>query len=624
MVTRLAQIAKVALNSPLPQLDRLFDYAVPEHLVSTALPGVRVRVPFGRSKNQLDGYIVEIAQESDFEGKLSEIAEVISSARVLDSDVYQLCRAVADRQASSVADVFRLAIPDRSVAVEKKWLESFLETPNSLKGSSKRETALINPVIRDSVPVWVNEVVEAARDVLQRGGSTIIALPDFRDQSLVLTALHDAQLSDHVVDYSSSVAKSKRYSSFLSCLSREKSIVVGSRAVIYAPVRNLVQVIIWDDADSSHQEPSSPYSHTREVALLRQQIQQCDLKIFGHARSAEIARYLNLNFFTDSTKAFPIPKIANSDSDIRVDSLAWRAIRSGLEQGAVLVQVASKGTSSSAYCNECNSRAMCKSCNGPIWIDQRNMTRCRWCNAGNLDHTCKSCGSAKLRQGKPGSSRTVAEFGKAFPGARIIESTGDEPVLTAPDKSLVIATPGAEPLAKGGYTAVIILDANVALSKDSLRATEDAVRSWANAIALMHADGRAVVVGLAGTLATKFSLWSMAEIANHELATRTELRFPPAIRLASVGTTAELMQEVLPEVSKIAGVEILGPISITDKGTEVESRVLLKFEYSTGLALAEAIRALSLKISAGHQRFSAKSGRAMRPIRVKMDDQEVI
>ncbi len=188
MVTRLAHIAKVALNSPLPQLDRLFDYAVPEHLEGIALPGVRVRVPFGRSKNPLDGFIVEIAQESDFEGKLSEIAEVISSARVLDSDVYQLCRAVADRQASSVADVFRLAIPDRSVAVEKKWLESFLETPNSLKGSSKRETALINPVIRDSVPVWVNEVVEAARDVLQRGGSTIIALPDFRDQSLVLTA----------------------------------------------------------------------------------------------------------------------------------------------------------------------------------------------------------------------------------------------------------------------------------------------------------------------------------------------------------------------------------------------------------------------------------------------------
>lgn len=624
MVTRSAQIAKVALNSPLPQLDRLFDYFVPEHLAGIALPGVRVRVPFGRSKNPIDGYIVEIAQESDFDGKLSEIAEVISSARILDTDVYELCRAVADRQASSLADVLRHAIPDRSVAVEKRWLEGFAEADNTLRGSSLRETALINPVIKDSVPVWVNEIIETARDVLQRGGSTIIVLPDFRDQSLVLTALQKIQLSEHVVDYSSSIAKSKRYSSFLSCLSREKSIVVGSRAAIYAPVRNLVQVIIWDDADPSHQEPSSPYSHTREVALLRQQVQQCDIKVIGHSRSAEIARFLNIRFFEDSTKTFPIPKIANSKSDIRVDSLAWRAIKDGLEQGAVLVQVATKGASSSAYCTDCNSRAMCKSCNGPIWIDQRNMTRCRWCNAGNLDHKCQACGSAKLRQGKPGSSRTVAEFGKTFPGSRIIESTGDEPVLSAPNKSLVIATPGAEPLVQGGYAAVIILDAAVALSKDSLRATEDAVRTWANAIALMHANGRAAVVGLEGALATKFSLWSMAEIARHELAMRTELRFPPAIRLASVGTTAEVMAEVIPEVSKIEGVEVLGPISFKDKGQETESRVLLKFDYSTGLALAEAIKTLSLKISAGHQRFSAKSGRAMRPIRVKMDDQEVI
>ena len=50
-------------------------------------------------------------------------------------------------------------------------------------------------------------------------------------------------------------------------------------------------------------------------------------------------------------------------------------------------------------------------------------------------------------------------------------------------KKIVIATPGAEPTVAGGYEAVIVLDANQALSKDSLRASEDAVRNWSNAIA---------------------------------------------------------------------------------------------------------------------------------------------
>lgn len=624
MVSRAARIAKVAIDSPLPQLDRLFDYEVPEHLDTLANPGVRVRVPFGRSKKTVEGFLVEISDKSEFNGQLSEINEIVSAAPILDRDIYDLCRAVADRQASTASDVFRLAIPDRSVAVETKWLETFAVKPNQNAGSSKRETALVNPVFTEFGPKWVEEIVEMAREATVLGGSTIIVLPDFRDQALVFSALSQAQLSDLVLDYSSLQTKSKRYSSFLSCLSKDSAIVVGSRSAIFAPVRNLKKIIIWDDADPSHQEPSSPYSHTREVALLRQQIQNCDINILGHSRSVEVARYLNIKFFKDVTKPFPIPKVANSSSDLRVDSLAWQAIRSGLESGAVLVQVAAKGTSSSAYCSECSTRAMCKNCNGPIWIDQRNMTRCRWCNAGNLDFKCQSCGSASLRQGRAGSSRTVAEFGKAFPGAKIIEATGDEKVLKAPENSLVIATPGAEPTVRSGYTAVVILDANIALSKDSLRATEDAVRSWANAIALLNSSGRAVVVGLSGMLATKFSLWSMAEIANHELANRAELRFPPSIRLASIGTSAEIMQEVLPAFETIKGIEVLGPIAVKDRGAEVESRVLLKFDYSSGPALADALKALSLKLSAGHQRMNIKSGRAMRPIRVKMDDQEVI
>ncbi|HET8926481.1 MAG TPA: hypothetical protein VFN24_01470, partial [Microbacterium sp.] len=38
-------VARVLIDSPLPQLDRLFDYRVPEALIEQARPGVRVRVP---------------------------------------------------------------------------------------------------------------------------------------------------------------------------------------------------------------------------------------------------------------------------------------------------------------------------------------------------------------------------------------------------------------------------------------------------------------------------------------------------------------------------------------------------------------------------------------------------
>lgn len=619
-------IARVVIDSPLPQLDRLFDYLIPDDLIGQVVLGVRVRVQFGRSKNLLDAFVVELVETSDFAGELSPVAELVSVAPVLDPTVFALVRAVADRQASTASDVLRLAVPDRSVAVEKKWLESNSVAPNSKAfGKGYKQTALVDPHTTDEGPVWAIQIREKCVAAIQAGTSVIVVVPDFRDQAVLLEVLNAAELGSIVVNYTTDTQKSKRYSAFLSCLSMACSIVVGSRSAIYAPVRNLGEIIVWDDGDPSHHEPTSPYSHTREVALMRQRLQECNLLFLGHSRSTEVSRLVSLKFLEDVSSPFKLPRIANTDTDLRVDSMAWKAIREGLETGPVLVQVAAKGTATSVFCAACDKRAECGTCNGPLWIDERNYVKCRWCNAVNMDFRCQSCAETKLKQGAAGATRTIAEFGRAFAGVKLVEATAELKTETLKaGKFLVVATPGAEPRVVGGYSAVVILDANRALNRDTLRATEDAVRAWSNAIALGSAESRSVLVGVAGALANKFSLWSQAEIAQREFATRAELRFPPAIRLASIGTTKELVQEVQAELSKQPNLEVLGPMPVTERGGSSEWRILIKYEYSDGAKLAELLKALSLKLSAGQQRVSAKSGRAMRPIRIKMDDVEVI
>jgi primosomal protein N' (replication factor Y) len=243
----------------------------------------------------------------------------------------------------------------------------------------------------------------------------------------------------------------------------------------------------------------------------------------------------------------------------------------------------------------------------------------------NIDFRCSNCAGQKLKHGSAGTTRTIAEFGRAFPGVQVIEATADHKAsgLKA-GKYLVVATPGAEPSVAGGYESVVILDANRALNRDNLRATESAVRSWSNAIALGNQNARNVLVGVTGHLADKFSLWAQAEIADSEYASRKELGFPPAIRLASVGANKELIQVVLQDLEGLPGLEILGPMPITRNGIDTEWRILIKYQYAQGLKVAETLKALSLRLSAGQQRVSARTGRAMRPIRIKMDDVEVI
>ena len=592
-------------------------------------PGVRVRVPFGRGKSLLDAFVIELVDTPDFDGKLAEVAELVSSAQILSRNIYQLARSVADRQAATLSDVLKLAVPSRSVAVEKKWLAGprpLTDTPNTQKPQPLRATKLVEPRSLENTPIWVSEFLARAQLQIQANKSVIIAVPDYRDQAVLLAELAKSTLAENVVDYSSQQTKSIRYSAFLRCLLPLPVIVVGSRAAIYAPLQNLGEIIIWDDGDSSHLEPTSPYSHTREVAMIRQKIEDCSLFFASHARSSEIQRLVEMGYLQDESKAFAIPRLAITETAARVDGTAWALIRDAIESGAVLVQVSSRGTSTSAYCANCAERALCSSCNGPLWLDGQGHPRCRWCNSTNLNFSCSSCKNRTLRHGRAGSTRTSAEFGKAFPGAQIIESNGENRLeWITPGKRIVIATPGAEPRVLGGYQAVVLLDCNELMSRDSLKASEEAVRLWSNAIALLSPTGRAIAVGLAGQLGKKLALWSQSDIAAAELATRRELRFPPAIRMASISGEAQLLQRVSAILSEDPRIEVLGPMPIQSRDSGVQDwRSLLRFEYSHGAELAHFLKAQILLLTAGSKRVSAKSGRAQRPIRIKMDDAEVI
>ncbi|NEB49392.1 primosome assembly protein PriA, partial [Streptomyces sp. SID339] len=124
-------VARVLVDKGVLHLDRYFDYAVPEELDAEAQPGVRVRVRFGAGSRNvregrreggglIDGFIVERCAETDYNGPLAALAQVVSPEPVLDSGLLELARAVADRYAGSLADVLQLAVPPRHARAEAK------------------------------------------------------------------------------------------------------------------------------------------------------------------------------------------------------------------------------------------------------------------------------------------------------------------------------------------------------------------------------------------------------------------------------------------------------------------------------------------------------------------------
>lgn len=644
-------IARVLLDTPLPQLDRLFEYRVPETLIDEARPGVRVRVPLRTGGRVADGFIVELVESASFEGRLSELETVVSPARVLSDEVYRLARAVADRAAGSASDVVRLAIPKRYVAVEKKWLEAEPDAPAPYSPSdvADYDTAAVDELIAaggraalDAVPRltqvggewvghWALTLAAIATRALSRG-SVILSVPDYRDQEQLTTALTSMLPPERLVRLDARQSDRDRYREFLRCLDVSPRVIVGNRSALYAPAQQVSLIAVWDDGNSLHAEPRAPYVHGRDVALVRRELQSCALLFAAHTRSTEVQRLVDLDWLrelrpTRLVAPSVIPTAYQTGDDrlaaqARIPSAAWRKARAALAHGPVLVQVARPGYAPTIACQECGIAVRCTRCAGPVGLrSARGAAACAWCGALHTQSRCEHCGSDRLRQRGQGSARTAEDLGRAFPGVPVVVSDGEHPVTrVSSDAQLVIATRSAEPIAAGGYRAVLLLDGERMLARESLRVAEDCLRWWANAAALAAPEAPVVLVGVSGSIATALATWRLADYARAELADRSRLRFPPAVRVATVTGDRAEVERSLAALPEAPGLDWLGP-TVTADGV---LRAIVRFDYSLGRTVAETLRSEVVRVATSKpRRAPSGASRSRAPtLRVRFDDIE--
>jgi len=313
----------------------------------------------------------------------------------------------------------------------------------------------------------------------------------------------------------------------------------------------------------------------------------------------------------------------------RLPSLALRTVRSALAAGPVLVQVPRRGYLAAIACARCRAAARCPQCNGPLRLAARDATPdCRWCGALAGGWRCPHCGNDRLRATVTGAARTAEELGRAFPGVTVRTSGGDLVLPRVPDQpALVIATPGAEPVAD--YAAALLLDGWAQLSRPSLRAAEETLRRWLAAAALVRSGGTVLVHAEAALPVTQALIrWDPVTFAERELADRAELGFPPAVRMAAVTGDQEAVASLLTEVADAVlpdtgpGFEVLGPVPAEPEPAqqhpadrEDKVRALLRAPRERGTALAKALQA------AQAARSARKEGGG---VRVQLDPAELI
>ena len=652
-------VARVVVDVPLAHLDRPFDYLVPERLAGSVVPGSRVKVRF--AGQDVDGFVLERVASSDHPGRLAPVRRSVSPEPVLSPDVAELSAQVAARYAGTRSDVLRLAVPPRHATVEKKptpevgpWpgASGAAESAAAWWGRYDRGAALVAGLgalagapraVWTALPGedWATGLAHAAAATLAGGKGSVLCVPDVRDLARLDGALTEVLGADRHVLLTADLGPAARYRSFLSVSRGAVQVVAGTRAAAFAPVRDLGLVAIWDDGDDLYAEPRAPYPHTREVLLLRSHATGCGVVVGGTARSVEAAALVRSGWAepVEASRALvreSAPTVAvtgATDRELerdpttrwaRLPHTAHAAIRDALQQGPVLVHTPRAGYATSLVCDTCREPARCRVCSGPLQLTRPDLPpSCRWCGTPEPERSCPVCGGRGLRAPVLGDRRTAEELGRAFPGVPVRRSSRDRVVDAVDDTpALVIATPGAEPHAAGGYAAVVLLDTWLPLARADLRASEEAVRRWFNAATLARPStrgGRVVAVGDPGRPELQALVrWDPAGFAERELDDRADAHLPPGSRLAVLTGTEDAVAAASSSLTLPRGAELLGPVPAPegpgerrgdDGPDEPQVRLVVRVPRSTGAALSRSLVEMQ----------GVRSAKKLPPVRVQVD-----
>ena len=585
-------IARVRVDTGVFHLDQLYDYSVPEKLSSSAVIGVRVQIPFGG--RETEGIVVSRSAKAERAGELKSVTKVLSPHPVATTTSLKLFDAAAEFYCCNPWDLIRSAIPPRVAAVDKEFVPQ-TSTLNISGGGSLPVFQTLSPFqpSHQQIPDLIEQI--------KARGSILIIAPDEKDVDLLYGELKG--IRHQVLRLTSSTSREERYRNFLLSMSIESSIIIGTRSAIFAPVKNLQTIIVYKESSPDHFEIRSPGWSTYAIAKLRANSEGLQLIFTGFSPSVRCAFDIDQSQmkYRNEKVAVQVQAFAPHDGAL-LPGRVFTEIKKALAQGPVLFLAPRKGYGNALLCAHCRNIAMCK-CGGRLQVASKGIApTCVHCGTGYPAWKCSFCARDTQYLAGRGIDRAAEEISRAFPGYPVILSAGEvikEEVESKP--SIVLSTPGAQPLVDGGYSAVVVLDAMRFFAHTDISSQERARELLLESASLINKPGKVLlVIDDSHPIVSAIARWNIAPLLKRELADRQELMLPPTVASAVIVTAAQVAPQIVAGLRKALSegripdsVRIFGPTVLPKD----QAKVVIHVSHQEWGRLADVLHELQRKRS---------------------------
>lgn len=409
--------------------------------------------------------------------------------------------------------------------------------------------------------------------VISCGQSAIFMIPEISLTPQTLERFY-TRYGDMVAVVHSGLAPGERADEWRKIKHSAKSVVVGTRSAVFAPVNNLGIIIIDEEHEQSYKSESSPRYHARDIAKFICKKSNIPL-VLGSATPSVESRYRakkNLYKYYRLNKRFnnnPLPhaEIIDMRTSFKEGNQSFLSeeLRSAIDENLkreeqTILFLNRRGAYTMVGCRSCGYVAKCENCGIALTYHSANdRCMCHYCGYSiRMFDTCPKCSGKHIKKLGIGTQLVNTELEDFFPNAEILRmdydtvssyvSYGNKLNEFKNGKYNIML--GTQMVAKGldfpNVTLVGVINADLSLYVDDFRANE---RTFSLLTQVCGRSGRAGKEGkaLIQTYSPDYEVIRYAKEQNYdkyydfEIAFRKAMNYPPFCDLVqfTVSNTSE-------------------------------------------------------------------------------------
>lgn len=342
--------------------------------------------------------------------------------------------------------------------------------------------------------------LEAVRRVLAAGQGAIVLVPEIGLTPQTVSRFRGA-FGDQVAVLHSGLSDGERADAWRMLRRGERTVAVGARSAIFAPVANLGMIVIDEEHEATYKNGETPRYNTRDVAAVRARLDGARLIVGSATPSLETMvqaeKGMVLLGLPERIGSRPLPPVELVDLRVApkvagVGPLVWsvaldEAITRALARGEqTLLLLNRRGFASFLQCPSCGEVWQCPNCSISLTVHQSPPAlRCHYCNHEEpLPATCRQCAHPVHQMRGVGTQQLERIVAERYPAARIVRMDLDttstkwahQRILGAVERGDVDILIGTQMIAKGldfpNVTLVGVVDADTGLHLPDFRAAE--------------------------------------------------------------------------------------------------------------------------------------------------------